>query len=86
MIFTEIKKHPVQYVVLVILLLSALVAFLYFSYDPFMQRRVLYFTAALYFLWSLFHHYQRGDLQVSILLEYLLIALLGVILISSTLF
>lgn len=86
MMFTEIKQKPFEYLILLLLLLISALAFIYFSYDSFIQRRVIYISAAAYFMWSLYHHYRRGDLQPSIVIEYLLIGIFGIVLLSSTLF
>jgi hypothetical protein len=85
MIFKEISQKPGEYILLFLIFLVAAIAFYFFSFDPHSQRRVIYAAAGTYFLWSLYHHYKRGDLHVSIVIEYLIIALFGIILISSTL-
>lgn len=83
--FSEIKKSPLSFTLLFVGLLVSLVLYFYFSFDTQLQRRVIYFTGGYYFLWSLFHHYQKGDLQTSVILEYLLIALFAVLLLTGTL-
>jgi hypothetical protein len=85
MIFKEIQQKPTEY----ILLLAGLIAgFLsYFLIDNSQARRwIVYSVGILYFCWSLYHHYKRGDLQLSIVIEYLLIILIGIVFISGTLF
>lgn len=86
-VFREIKKHPLNYLILGIILIAALISFFYFrqSFDSHDERRVVYVTAVLYLFWSLYHHYRRGDLQFSIILEYLLLALFAVIVVVTTL-
>jgi len=86
-ILNEIKKHPLNYLILGIILIIAAFAFFYFrqNFDTHDQRRVVYVTAALYLFWSLYHHYRRGDLQLSIILEYLLLAVFAVIIALTTL-
>lgn len=86
-ILKEIKKNPIDYVILAIILVIAFVLFIFFNhnFDAHNQRRVIYTTAALYLLWSLFHHYRRGDLQASIIIEYLLLAIFAVIIALTTL-
>jgi len=86
-ILNEIKKHPLNYLILGIILIIAALAFFYFrqNFDTHDQRRVVYVTAALYLFWSLYHHYRRGDLQLSIILEYLLLAVFAVIIALTTL-
>jgi hypothetical protein len=83
--FSEIKKSPLSFILLFVGLLVSLILYFYFSYDTSLQRRIIYFTGGYYFLWSLFHHYQKGDLQTSVILEYLLIALFAVLLLTGTL-
>ena len=86
-IFKEINKNPFDYVILAIILIIAFILLIFFNqnFDSHNQRRVIYATAALYFLWSLFHHYRRGDLQASIIVEYLLLAIFAVIIALTTL-
>lgn len=85
MIFREIRQKPFEYLFLALILISSLVAFFIFSYNPHHQRRVIYVTTAAYLGWSLFHHYRRGDLELSIIIEYLVFALFALVLVSSTL-
>jgi len=85
MIFKEISQKPWEYISLLIIFILSVFAFYFFSFDPHSQRRVIYTAAGVYFLWSLYHHYKRGDLHASIVIEYLVIALFGIILISGTL-
>ena len=82
---SQVKKNPWQYLALVLILITGAVSFLFFAHNPSLQRRMVYTTAAAYFAWSLYHHHRRGDLSLSIIIEYLLFALFAIILISSTL-
>jgi len=86
-IFNEIKKHPLNYLILGIIFIVATILFFHFrqNFDAHDERRVVYVTAALYLFWSLYHHYKRGDLQLSIILEYALLALFAVIVAVTTL-
>lgn len=86
-ILNEIKKNPLDYIILAIIFITAFTLFFFFrqNFDSHNQRRVIYATAALYLLWSLFHHYRRGDLQASIIVEYLLLAIFAVIIALTTL-
>jgi len=85
MLFSEIKRHPLEFSLLFVILLAGAAAYLYFGYHPHSQRRVVYLTGAAYFLWSLFHHYRKGDLDLSLVVEYLAMALLASLLLSGTL-
>lgn len=81
----QVKRHPVEYLTLLLLLFISAFAFVFYSYNDHLQRRIVYISASGYFLWSLYHHHRRGDLAVSIIVEYLVFGLLGVILLTSTL-
>jgi len=85
MIFKEISQKPWEYISLLAIFVLSVFAFCQFSFDPYSQRRVIYTAASAYFLWSLYHHYKRGDLHVSIVIEYIIMAIFGIVLISSTL-
>lgn len=85
-IFREIQQKPLEYLILLFIFITAAVLFFLFSYDPHNQRRVIYATTAAYLLWSFYHHYRRGDLELSIIVEYLVFALFALVLVSSTLF
>ena len=85
MLFQEIRQKPFEYLFLLSIFIFGLSGFVYFSHLPSIQRRVIYLTGASYLFWSLLHHYRRGDLVLSIVLEYLIVALFAFILISATL-
>jgi len=56
----------------------------YYRFDGHTQRQVVYLGTGLYLGWSLWHHYRRGDITASIMMEYLILALLALIVVSST--
>ncbi|MBU4210542.1 hypothetical protein KKC08_04660 [Patescibacteria group bacterium] len=85
-ILKDLKKNPFEFILLFLILLTGALFFLYFSFNSHYQRRVIYATGAAYCFWSLIHHYRRGDLQLSIVVEYILIALFATILLTGTLF
>ncbi|MDD4784918.1 MAG: hypothetical protein PHH12_00460 [Candidatus Shapirobacteria bacterium] len=81
----EVRKKPVEYLSLFVIFLVFF--FLYFFIDDNQFKRwIIYSAGIVYFCWSLYHHYKRGDLQLSIVIEYLLIILIGIVFISGTLF
>jgi len=85
MIFKEIEQKPTEYIALLAMLIAGFLS--YFLFDNSQAKRwIIYSVGILYFCWSLYHHYKRGDLQISIIIEYLLIILIGIIFISGTLF
>jgi hypothetical protein len=85
-IFKEIKQKPLEYFILLLIFIIGGILFFVFSFDSHSQRRIIYLISGAYLSWSLYHHYRRGDLDVSIIVEYLIMVLLGIIVVSSTLF
>lgn len=86
-ILKEIKKHPLNYLILGVVFIVTAIIFFFFRqhFDSHDQRRLVYVVASLYLIWSLIHHYRRGDLQLSIIIEYFLLALFAVIIAVTTL-
>ena len=81
----EVKQKPFEYLVLGLIFLIGLVCYFLIS-DSHGRRIVVYLMAANYFFWSLIHHYRRGDLTLSIIVEYLAVALFGIALLTLSFF
>ncbi len=79
-------KHLSHYVPLFGLLAAGFVAFWLFSYDRVFQIAVSISTALAYVLWGVVHHYIHRDLNLSVIVEYLVIASLGLVVIFSLIF
>lgn len=86
MIKHEIFEKPLEYVFLAALFILSLIAYIIVPLNIHQRRWFISFVAVGYFIWSLYHHYRRGDLHPSIIIEYLLILFLGIVFISTTLF
>jgi hypothetical protein len=82
----EVRQKPLEYILLGSIFLIGLILYLFAGFDPHGRRLVVYGLAACYFFWSLLHHYKRGDLHLSIVIEYLVIALFGIALLTFSLF
>ena len=82
----EVRQKPLEYILLGIVFLTGLMLYLFAGFDPHGRRLIVYGLAACYFFWSLLHHYKRGDLHLSIVVEYLVIALFGIVLLTFSLF
>lgn len=81
----KIAKHAQQYLPLFGVFLAGLVGFNIFSYDLGMKMAIVIAMAAGYVSWGVVHHHAKGDLQLSIVAEYLVIAILGVTVVFSLL-
>lgn len=85
-IFHQLKKKPLEFIFLGILLLVSLFFFYLFRFSAEYQRYIIYFTSLSYFLWSIFHHYKRNDLHLSIVIEYLALIAFASLIASGTFF
>ena len=71
----EFKEHWPDYLVLLLGFLIGLAAFIFFGGQ---KKRLAAFSLALfYFLWGIAHHALKKDFHLKVILEYLLIAILG---------
>lgn len=80
----KIKHHSIiSYIFLVLLLLLAVLGTFYYQGYGQKQLIVIELTALLYFLWGVLIHYLEGDLHIKIVVEYLLIAVLAMIILRG---
>ncbi|OGM76414.1 hypothetical protein A2210_00195 [Candidatus Woesebacteria bacterium RIFOXYA1_FULL_40_18] len=77
------SKDLAHYIPLFGLLAAGFVAFWLFSYDRVFQIATAIATALAYVLWGVVHHYIHRDLNISVVVEYLVIASLGLVVIFS---
>jgi ABC-type multidrug transport system permease subunit len=85
MILKEIKQKPLEYIFLALIFILGFFLYIFIP-DASAKRWAVYLVGTVYFSWSLYHHYKRGDLELSIVVEYLLIILIGIVFLSGTLF
>lgn len=78
--------HIIHYLVLIVILGLALVLFFLGEGNHQYQFKIAIFTSTLYFIWGVIHHRLEGDLHPAIMVEYLLIALLAIILLKGAIF
>ena len=79
-------NHFSHYLSLAGIFAAAIVGIYVFSYDPNLQMAVVLATAAGYVAWGVIHHWLHRDLYPSVIVEYLIVAILGVVLIFSLIF
>jgi hypothetical protein len=80
--FRQFSEH---YAMLSFILALGLIALIYFRSSPEYQQIALWATIAGYVLWGVGHHILRKDLTGPVMLEYFLIALIGGLVIQTTL-
>lgn len=72
------KKQSVYYLLLGIVLLSGFLLFISFTESPQLQMVTVILTSFFYVGFALFQHYLTRDLTVKVVIEYVLIAALGI--------
>jgi hypothetical protein len=82
----EVRQKPLEYILLGSIFLFGLILYFCVGFNPHGQRLVVYGLGGAYLFWSLLHHYNRGDLHLSIIMEYLVIALFGIALLTLSFF
>jgi EamA domain-containing membrane protein RarD len=75
-----------HYLPLVGILVAGLVGFIVFSYDRNFQVAIAVAVAISYVVWGLVHHHIHKDLHASVVIEYLAIAVIGLVAVFSVLF
>ncbi len=80
MIVNEMKKYPVDFIVLLIGLVITLVTLMRWAYSPDLQIGALVLMVLFYFAWGVLHHLLRGSLSLKIVVEYASFSLVGLVL------
>ena len=68
-----------------VVLAAGFLAFDIFSYNTTIQAMVATTTAGAYIIWGVAHHTLHGDLHLSVVIEYVIVAMLGLAIILSLL-
>ncbi len=80
------SRHLPHYFALFGVLIVGLLAFLFFSYDRLFQASVAVALAASYVSWGIVHHWLHHDLHLSVVIEYIAVACLGLVMVFSLIF
>lgn len=72
-----------HYLSLIAIFLAGFFAFVTFRFDRPFQLGVILATAIGYVVWGIIHHLIHKDLYLSVVIEYIVIALLGIVLVLS---
>ena len=78
--------HLIHYLSLILILSVGIYFFAYFRGFPVQQFRVIELSALFYFFWGIIQHLVEGDFHPKIMVEYLVIAILGVIIARGAIF
>ena len=81
----DLKEHPLDYLVLIAILLFGVILYIFFKDDVIMERIIAISLALSYILWGIIHHHHADKITIKIVLEYILVAVLGFLVINSLL-
>ena len=81
----DLKEHSLDYLVLIAILLFGIILYIFFKNDVVMQRLIAASIALSYILWGIIHHHHADKITTKIVLEYILVAVLGFLVINSLL-
>lgn len=79
-------RHLPHYLSLIGILAVGTAGFVIFSYDKVFQMGILLAVAAGYLAWGIVHHAIHRDLNLSVVIEYFVIAILGFVVVFSLIF
>jgi len=82
----RITKHLPHYVPLIGIMVAGVIGFIIFSYDRTFQVAIVVSLTISYVVWGIIHHILHRDLDLSVVIEYLLIATLGLLVILSLIY
>jgi hypothetical protein len=82
----KMTHHLQHYLPLIGVLCAGVLGFRLFSYDKLFQEAIVVSVGVAYIAWGIIHHYIHGDLHLSVILEYVAIATLGLVLILTLVF
>lgn len=82
----KVARDIQHYVPLFGILLISVVGFAMFTYDKIFQMVVVVSSALAYVIWGVVHHHIHKDLHLPVVVEYMLIAALGIVIVFSLIF
>lgn len=85
-LWQDIHLHLIHYIFLASILIGGIGAFIVLSGETDKQFASIIITSSIYFFWGLSHHHLEGDLNIKIVVEYLVISILSIILIRGVIF
>ncbi len=79
------EKNLTSYLILFGGLILGFFFFLFFSYNRQLQLILGIIMSIYYLIWGIIHHWFKKDLTIKVFVEYFLISLIGVVILSTLL-
>lgn len=83
---TKSVRHLSHYLILLIVCFSGLISIIFTPHRRDVQALLVALIALIYFIWGILHHKIERELNLEIVVEYLLFALLGALAVLSVLY
>ena len=81
----DAKNHLLHYTILITILVIGFGSVVLFSANKQAQLILAIITSVLYVLWGFIHHYMEDDMSIKVVVEYVLIAVLSILIIFPVL-
>lgn len=75
----KFTKHLAHFTPLIGILIFTAGGYFVFSYDKLFQAVIIISASISYVVWGLIHHHMHDEVHISIILEYVAIAFLGLV-------
>lgn len=85
MFMRDLRRHKLDYSLLAFIALIFAITFVLFRHDPAILLILTCIFSLYYAVWGIWHHSRKSHLTLSIVLEYFLVAALGVVIVSTLL-
>lgn len=82
----RIHRHTGDYIILLLIVLIGLIFFTASVSDPLGQYVIILCMASLYVAWGIFHHVRNHDFHLKVVVEYVVIAIIGILLLRGAIF
>ncbi len=82
----DLTTHIQHFLPLLGVFIACIIGFIVFSYDNTFRMTIIGATAVAYVVWGVVHHHIHNNLYLSVVLEYIAVAALGVIISLSILY
>jgi low affinity Fe/Cu permease len=75
----KFSKHLPHYLSLIGIFVVGLIGIILFSYEKAFQIAIIVAVALSYVSWGIIHHWIHKDLHLSVVIEYVVVATLGLV-------
>ena len=82
----SLSKHLPHYISLIGIFIAGILGFYIYSYDRFFQIGIVVAVSFSYISWGIIHHTIHRDICLTIVIEYITVAILGTVMALSLIY